>query len=233
MKQLLAGIVLLILLGVAGFLYRNEVERPLQNPSLITPGATGGAQACTDEAKVCPDGSAVGRTGPNCTFAVCPPPNAEIVTASTTIGFVLPTGYTQLEQGAAEQSTLRIYQKAIGTGSSATAHVITVSDYPIPAGGSGSAVILANTVFDPSGLTATSTSQLTQKTIGRNTFWVAQIGRFEGQVETAYYLVRPNDVVRFDLIERNVSDWTDPNLNVSALPEHESFVQMLGTLQIS
>jgi hypothetical protein len=28
--------------------------------------------ACTQEAKVCPDGSSVGRTGPNCEFAPCP-----------------------------------------------------------------------------------------------------------------------------------------------------------------
>jgi len=28
--------------------------------------------ACTEEAKVCPDGSSVGRTGPNCEFATCP-----------------------------------------------------------------------------------------------------------------------------------------------------------------
>lgn len=28
--------------------------------------------ACTEEAKVCPDGSAVGRTAPNCEFAACP-----------------------------------------------------------------------------------------------------------------------------------------------------------------
>lgn len=28
--------------------------------------------ACTEEAKICPDGSAVGRTGPNCEFAPCP-----------------------------------------------------------------------------------------------------------------------------------------------------------------
>src|ERR1035437_9585171 len=27
--------------------------------------------ACTQEAKLCPDGSAVGRTGPNCEFALC------------------------------------------------------------------------------------------------------------------------------------------------------------------
>jgi len=29
-------------------------------------------RACTQEAKLCPDGSAVGRTGPNCEFAPCP-----------------------------------------------------------------------------------------------------------------------------------------------------------------
>ena len=28
--------------------------------------------ACTSDAKLCPDGSAVGRTGPNCEFAPCP-----------------------------------------------------------------------------------------------------------------------------------------------------------------
>lgn len=32
----------------------------------------GGQVACTAEAKICPDGTAVGRTGPNCTFAPCP-----------------------------------------------------------------------------------------------------------------------------------------------------------------
>lgn len=29
-------------------------------------------KACTQEAKLCPDGSSVGRTGPNCEFADCP-----------------------------------------------------------------------------------------------------------------------------------------------------------------
>lgn len=28
--------------------------------------------ACTQEAKVCPDGTAVSRSGPNCEFAACP-----------------------------------------------------------------------------------------------------------------------------------------------------------------
>lgn len=32
-------------------------------------------KACTMEAKICPDGSGVGRTGPNCEFAECPKPS--------------------------------------------------------------------------------------------------------------------------------------------------------------
>ncbi|MFA6214155.1 MAG: Kazal-type serine protease inhibitor family protein [Candidatus Micrarchaeia archaeon] len=33
-----------------------------------------GPKACTAEAKLCPDGTAVGRTGPNCEFSPCPAP---------------------------------------------------------------------------------------------------------------------------------------------------------------
>jgi hypothetical protein len=33
-------------------------------------------QVCTEEAKICPDGSAVGRTGENCEFAPCPEKNS-------------------------------------------------------------------------------------------------------------------------------------------------------------
>jgi len=36
-----------------------------------------GQIACTQEAKLCPDGSYVGRTGPKCEFAVCPQPSPE------------------------------------------------------------------------------------------------------------------------------------------------------------
>ena len=32
------------------------------------------SKACTMEAKICPDGSSVGRTGPNCEFSPCPIP---------------------------------------------------------------------------------------------------------------------------------------------------------------
>ena len=44
--------------------------------------APDGTTACTQEAKLCPDSSAVGRTGPNCEFAACP----EATATSTTEG---------------------------------------------------------------------------------------------------------------------------------------------------
>ncbi|HOZ36897.1 MAG TPA: DUF333 domain-containing protein [bacterium] len=44
--------------------------------------------ACTGEALVCPDGSSVGRTGPNCEFTPCPEAKPEI----TTVTFVCDDG---------------------------------------------------------------------------------------------------------------------------------------------
>ena len=51
--------------------------------------------ACTQEAKICPDGSAVGRTGPNCEFAACPEANANsgwttLTDATSGISFQYP-----------------------------------------------------------------------------------------------------------------------------------------------
>ena len=38
--------------------------------------------ACTEEAKICPDGSAVGRTGQSCAFAECPTPSTTTPTTN-------------------------------------------------------------------------------------------------------------------------------------------------------
>jgi hypothetical protein len=53
------GVILVVVFGGLWIAYRsiNTVPEP---------------QACTLEAKLCPDGSSVGRTGPNCEFAACP-----------------------------------------------------------------------------------------------------------------------------------------------------------------
>ncbi len=41
-----------------------------------TEPAAGDQVMCTQEAKMCPDGSFVGRTGPKCEFSPCPEPVA-------------------------------------------------------------------------------------------------------------------------------------------------------------
>lgn len=59
-KYILISIIVLVLLaGSVGAYFLYKTSQPK-----IT--------ACTMEAKLCPDGSAVGRTGPNCEFAACP-----------------------------------------------------------------------------------------------------------------------------------------------------------------
>ena len=56
---LISIIIFLIVIGIASaaYLFLNNSNKQ---------------KACTLEAKICPDGSTVGRTGPNCEFAPCP-----------------------------------------------------------------------------------------------------------------------------------------------------------------
>ena len=56
--------------------------------ALKTPATTlgTGPKACTAEAKICPDGTAVGRGGPNCEFAECPIPATTEATTTLAIG---------------------------------------------------------------------------------------------------------------------------------------------------
>jgi hypothetical protein len=52
-------------------LVRSE-EKASPAPVIPAPSPAPEMHACTMEAKICPDGSAVGRQGPNCEFAPCP-----------------------------------------------------------------------------------------------------------------------------------------------------------------
>ncbi len=75
MKRYAIGIVVVALVA-AGALWVWGA-RTAQAPS--------GGQGCTQEAKLCPDGSYVGRTGPNCEFAACPGPVATSTTGGSSI----------------------------------------------------------------------------------------------------------------------------------------------------
>ncbi|MDP2736249.1 MAG: hypothetical protein Q8O59_00475 [bacterium] len=67
-KNIIIGAVIavaVVLMAVAGF-KAYQVDSVKSAKDNMPP------KACTEEAKICPDGSAVGRTEPNCEFAACP-----------------------------------------------------------------------------------------------------------------------------------------------------------------
>jgi hypothetical protein len=217
-KQLLGGVILVFVIGIAGFAYRAGLEHPKE-------------LACTMEAKICPDGTAVGRGGPACEFSPCLPPNVEIKDAQ--IAFALPAGYTDgIQEPGADgylEGMLNFYQKA--SLSSTTYHYITLYKFPIPEGQTANDVILANTRFQPSDMQAEDMSKFTPIIVNGKTFQTVVIERFEALVMSSYFLVRENDVLRFDVIEHDVMNWMEPNLVVADLPEHKALVQLLETLQ--
>lgn len=58
---LLIGIVIVMAVVVGAYYFGKLPIKPTDN----------NLKACTQEAKICPDGSVVGRTGPNCEFSAC------------------------------------------------------------------------------------------------------------------------------------------------------------------
>lgn len=56
-----------------GVSYQERLDEPLLDQVYKTPKVSQPPEkACTMEAKLCLDGSYVGRSGPNCEFAKCP-----------------------------------------------------------------------------------------------------------------------------------------------------------------
>jgi len=69
------GLILLIVIvaGVAGyFVFVQKFDTQITTSPIPSNGIF-----CTQDAKQCPDGSYVGRTGPKCEFALCPTPKNE------------------------------------------------------------------------------------------------------------------------------------------------------------
>ena len=64
--------------------------------------------ACTEEAKICPDGSSVGRVGPDCNFAPCP----QIIGGDVDEHGCIPSaGYSWCEE---KQKCLRVWEEDCG-----------------------------------------------------------------------------------------------------------------------
>jgi hypothetical protein len=71
------GIIFLLVLAL-GWAYLSSYGKNTSKTSPTQPGITQPTDnvtpdvICTMDAKICPDGSSVGRTGPNCEFTACP-----------------------------------------------------------------------------------------------------------------------------------------------------------------
>ena len=64
-NTIVGAIAVIIIAGIAGYIIINK------QPSLVDEGTSPTSTVCTQDAKLCPDGSYVNRTGPNCEFAPC------------------------------------------------------------------------------------------------------------------------------------------------------------------
>jgi len=87
-KNIYVLLVLVLIIIIAGvlrlttkedtWLCQNNVWVKHGNPSDPQPtSGCGEINACPEDAKICPDGSSVGRQGPNCEFAACPAVQSE------------------------------------------------------------------------------------------------------------------------------------------------------------
>jgi len=209
MKGIFLGVLLVIILGIGGFLYRNAVEHPSQ------------PIACPLDKEICPDGTSVSRTGLSCVFPACPLPNISL--SSVGIEFAIPTGFK--ESSLPDESSVAAYEMQ---NNSSTANII-IRRYAIEASTTALYTIQKTAISGASGAPISATS-FSSSVLGSYRFTVVSIERFEGVIDTAYYLARANDVLRFDAIDRG-ADWTNPNLNVSILPAHAALEKLLKTLQ--
>lgn len=81
LDRLLANVSVRLKVDLAQSGTLTEIMKALvRDPELpfTPPVADGGVVACTMEAKLCPDGSSVGRSGPHCEFAACPKATATV-----------------------------------------------------------------------------------------------------------------------------------------------------------
>lgn len=212
MKNLLLGVALIVLVGAAGFFYRNAVEHPNQ------------PIACPLDAQVCPDGTSVTRTGLACTFAACPPPNVTL--SGLGISFALPAELR--ETSLADSAGVANYELA--TSSATASGAVSIHTYPIAASSTALATIQKTAIGGASGAPVSATS-FSSTVLGSHRFTVVSIERFEGVVSTAYYLARATDVLRFDALDTGVVAWTDAALDESKLPAHAALIKLLTTLQ--
>jgi hypothetical protein len=211
MKTLLWGITILIIIGIGGFMYRNAVE------------SSQGAVACPVSFFQCPDGTEIPPLAGSCSFPACPPPNVSF--PDSNLAFAIPDGFSATT--TPDSASIAAYTN----GTASTSALIIIRLFTVASSSTPLAVIQQTAITMPSGALL-PVGALSSITLGGMNFTVAPIERYDGVVDTAYYLARGTDVLRFDAIDQNVPGWTaGDNLDTSTLPGDNALRQLLGTLQ--
>ena len=213
MKSLLLGIAFILFVGIGGFMYRNALEYPARR------------SACPLDARACPDGTSVARSGVSCVFPACPAPNVSL--SDIGAAYAVPEGFVAAKRP--DSASIAAYEKPTTDGSLSPSGIV-IRRYPVTASSTPLDVIQQTAIGGASGEPAPSTA-FSSTVLGAYRFTVVSIERFEAVIQTAYYLARGSDVLRFDAVDRGVIGWMEPNLDVSALPAHAALRGLLTTLQ--
>jgi hypothetical protein len=214
MKELIALLAFVLVVGVGGFLYRNALERPLV-------GGGGGVSPCASDAQICPDGTAIARSGAACAFAPCPFPNVEI----GDIALVVPSGFVAVTAATTDPAVVGVFDAAALSG--AAGGRIEVRHYAVPAGASANETVLA-TAQSVEGALPESMLAFTPIIVNGATFEVIDLGTPEAP-RTGYYLLRESSVLRIDAIEPPAGEGAE---RAQGQPVREAVLKMLGTASI-
>ena len=153
-------------------------------------------------------------------------PNVTIPIGDARVSFAIPAGFTSATPSDA--AVLAAYEMTDASSTSVAS--ISLRHYKIEASSTPSTVI-QETAISASGVPATVTAFSSSES-GDRRYTVVLIERSGSIIDTAYYLVHGTDLFRFDAIDTNVQNWSDPSLNVAALPAHTALKKLLLTLQM-
>ncbi len=155
--------IILVILGVVAIvvgysMFGSSKLSPANGTPTPVVTATQSPVACTQEAKICPDGSSVGRVGPNCEFAQCP-------TAPGANTFNLRIGETKTKSGVSIQP-LEVTQdsRCPAKATCIWAGTVEVRTKITDATGPSEVTFSPNMPIQDGGLTITLTKVLPQKT---------------------------------------------------------------------
>ena len=208
MKELLLGVTLIILAGFGSFLYQNALrDRDISK----------GPVACTLEARICPDGSAVGRVGPNCEFEAC---------STDPVSFTAPAGFVDTLPllSSMVEGRLGFYTKEPNTISNSISIYAFKTETP-------EEDLLQRVTLTPSDLHPESLEDFEVLTIDEREVYRIVNERFEATVEVTYGIVLDEFLVLVSLRDIAVENWME-DFEITDLEDLETVEEVVRSVKI-